>query len=163
MTAITKQKLRQQHTIHVFPHVKKFMIKTFPHQNGIFKIEEWSTLGSLVTLCLIDNRSWKDRNFSDDYFKEHLTEKIIVRLNKEQLERSPREYKLIRINSEINRLFKEHLVTWIRSQYKVGIPAHQACRSFLEYYKLDPDGTEYNIDNAYKAWQRSQSKKDKID
>lgn len=161
MTSTTKQKHRKQYTISVFPHVKKFMLKTFPHDNGVFKIEEWNTLGSLVTLCLIDNRAWKNRNFSndDDYFKDKLTEQITIILNKEQMELSPREYKLMRVNSEMNRLFKEHLFTWVHSQYKVGMPAHKACRSFLEYYKLDPDGTEYNIDNAYKAWQRSQSKK----
>lgn len=149
------------YTIHVFPQVKKFMLKNFAHQNGVFKSEEWSTLGSLVTLCLIDKEKWRDGHYNNDYLKENTTKAITIILSPRQAKMSPRVYKLQRINIEINTLFKEHMETWIKSQYKLGVPAYQACKSFLEYYGLDPDGKEYSIDNAYKAWQRSQEKKDK--
>jgi hypothetical protein len=159
MTKPTQQppikKPHAHYTIHVSPQVRKFMLKNFAYYNGVFRTEEWSTLGSLVTLCLIDNRAWKDRHLTDDYLKENETQKIIVELTTAQMKMTPRIFKLPRINTEINRLFKEHMVTWIRSQYEIGVSAHQACRSFLEYYNLDPGGKEYNLDNAYKAWQRS--------
>jgi hypothetical protein len=49
--------------------------------------------------------------------------------------------------------FKEHLLTWVEGQQTAGIPAHTACKMFLEFYDIDEK--EYSLDAAYKLWQRT--------
>ena len=143
--------LRNQFTIPVFPHVRKFMLKTYTHRGGIFKSEEYSPLGQLVTLALCDPRAWKASN---DQERDRLNTTVTLMLNTDQCKMGPRLFKLQRINLDIDRMFKDHLVVWIKAQAELGRGAHPACRSFLEAYDLDPYGTEYNLDSAYKYWQR---------
>jgi hypothetical protein len=139
--------LRNQFTIPVFPHVRKFMLKTYSHRAGIFKSEEYTQLGKLVTLALCDPRAWKNSN---DQERDRLTSNITLLLNAEQCKMGPRLFKLQRINLDMDRQFKEYLVLWIKAQADLGRGAHPACCSFLEAYDLDPYGTEYNLDSAYK-------------
>jgi hypothetical protein len=153
-----------QYTIAVYPHVKKFMIKRFPHSktkvNGldqpVFNTEEYNTLGKLVTLCLLDKRGWNGATFKqhDDY-GDKLTETIIIKVSKNQERMTPRKYKFNRLNIDIDRLFKEAMITWITAQIQLGHPIRTACSSFLTFHDINPEGKEYNLDTAYQNWKRS--------
>ena len=149
--------MNDQFTIYIFPHLRKWMAKTFEHEKGIFLATEYNTLGRLITLCLKDNTNKKDRYFHADQ-AGGITGKLQIKLSTYHMRLSPRISKLNRINNALDTLFKEHLITWIRAQYESGIYASTACRHFLEYHGIDPDGTQYNLDAAYKVWQRKKDK-----
>lgn len=158
MIETAKQKSTTQHrvyTIHVFAHVKKFLKKNVPSKNGVFRSEEYSTFGKMVTLALRDTRPWKQATGKgDDFFRDRLTESIVIQLTEEQARMSPRLNKLQRINVDLDRMFKESLIGWIEAQSALGTPVHSACKLFLQHYQLDEK--EYSLDSAYKHWQRSQ-------
>ncbi len=158
MTTTTPQPAttRRTFTIQVFPHVKKFMKKNFTHSRGVFRPDEYSNFGKLITLALKDKRGWKPRAYQDNYFRDRLSEKVTIEISTDQGRMAPRPYKLMRLNIDIDRMFKEHMIVWVNAQLAIGTAAHPACKSFLEFYNLDPDGDEYSLENAYKAWQRAQ-------
>ena len=80
------------------------------------------------------------------------TSRIAVELTHDMRERSPRLYRLVYANTELEREFKEALVMWIRAQKQLGYTAKDACISFLETLKITD--REYSYDAAYKFWQR---------
>jgi len=139
---------RNKFTIPVFPHVKKFIQKSYGTAEAI-KVEEYNTLGKLVTGILRDNRKRADNN---DQYRDRVTSSITIVLTKEQAELSPRITKLLRINIDMDRVFKEHLVTTIQMYSLVGIAPFNACKLFLEHYGIDEK--EYSVEAAYKYWQR---------
>jgi hypothetical protein len=104
-------------------------------------------------MVLKDNRL--RLKYNDSQYRDRLTESMTLLLTKEQSEFSPRQNKLIRINMAMDDAFKEHLLTWISGQCQAGIPAHQACRLFLQFYDIQEQ--EYTLDAAYRFWQRSKS------
>lgn len=143
------RRTRSRFTIDVFPHVKKFILKKFQLSHPI-KAEEYNTFGRLVTLVLKDNRMRLE--YGNSQYRNRLTAKITIILTKEQSEFGPRLNKLLRINEAMDDAFKEHLLTWVAGQEAAGIPAHTACKMFLEFYDIDEK--EYTLDAAYKLWQR---------
>lgn len=143
---------RNQFTIPVFPHVKKFILQKFNVSNPV-KTEEYTTLGRIVTLVLKDERSPTSSNNSQN--RDRVTESLTIVLTKDQARMRPSMYKLVRINQAMDDAFKEHLLTWVDAQQESGISAHLACRMFLEFY--DIDHKEYTHDAAYKLWQRSRA------
>jgi hypothetical protein len=145
-----KLERRQVFSIPVYPHVKKFILKKFRlHEPA--RAEEYNTFGKFIMNTLQDNRLRVDYN--DSQFRDRLTASLQVNLTINQAKHAPRLQKLIRINHAMDDAFKEHLVTWIQGQNAAGIPAHTACKIFLEYYDIDEN--EYSLDAAYKIWQRS--------
>ena len=144
---------RKIFTIHVYPHVKKFMNHKYAHSNGIFRAEEYSVVGKLVTYAIIDKRGWRSHN---DQVRDRLTASIRIELTKDQLTRGPRGASLQRLNIDLDGLFKDALMQWIEAQNSSGIPVHAACKNFLEHYNLDE--TDYSLDSAYKYWQRHNKK-----
>jgi hypothetical protein len=148
---------RNQFNIPVFPHVRKFMLRTYFNRNGIFIIEEKNPLGKLVTLALLDRRHWKASN---DQERDRVTAKVLIVLNAEQCKMGAHKAKkLQRLNLDIDQQFKEYMILWIKAQEDLGCGAHPACRSFLQAYGIDPDSKEeYSIDSAYKFWQREKGK-----
>ncbi len=145
---------KNHYTIHVFRHVHKFMIKNYEHQRGIFKTEEYHTLGKIVSLALFDTRSWKNTN--NDQYRDRQTVAINLHLTAQQCRLAPKQFKLQRINLDVDAIFKEHLLTWIRGQQSLGYSVRNSCLSFLEYYNID--STEYSLENCYKHWQRDKGK-----
>ncbi|HYG19900.1 MAG TPA: hypothetical protein VD816_13275, partial [Ohtaekwangia sp.] len=143
-----ERKKRNQFTIPVFPHVKKFILKNYQVCDPI-KIEEYNILGKSVTLALRETRSLPGKG----YQVENLTASITVVLTSEQSKLGPRISKLIRINVDMDRLFKEHLLSWIYALKTAGIPPFTACKMFLEHFSIDEK--EYSLDAAYKYWQRT--------
>jgi hypothetical protein len=141
---------RKQFTIPVYPHVKKFMQKKYGSAS-VIRTEEYSTLGKLVTLALLEKRHWKEYSLQ---FKEKELPSITLQLTHEQCELGPRIHKLLRINIDMDAEFKAHLITWILAGQDLGVPPYRTCRSFLEHFKIDEK--EYSLDAAYKYWQRQQ-------
>lgn len=146
----TAKKTRNRFTIPVFPHVKKFILKKYRLKNPI-KTEETTTFGKAITLALKDNRL--RLKYQDSQYRDRLTESLTLVLTKEQSEFGPRPNKLIRINQAMDDAFKEHLLTWVGAQQEAGVPAHAACKMFLQFYDIDEN--EYTLDAAYRLWQRS--------
>jgi hypothetical protein len=139
---------RNKFTIPVFPHVKKFIVKHY-RSSATIKVEEYNVLGKFVTLALRDNRNSEENN---DQYRNRLTAEITIVLTKEQAELSPRLNKLLRVNVDMDRIFKDHLITTIHMLGAAGIPPYNACKMFLEYYDIDDQ--EYSLDAAYKFWIR---------
>lgn len=149
------QRTRNRFTIPVFPHVKKFILKN-TRASGSIKVEEYTVLGKLITLALRDSSVGAENN---DIYRDRITASITVVLSKRQAELGPRLSKLMRINVDIDRVFKDHLLTSIYSLADAGIPPYKACRMFLERYNIDE--SEYSADAAYRFYQRSKSGKSK--
>jgi len=141
---------RTRFTIHVFPHLKKFIAKTYGA--GVIRTEESTVLGRLVTATLREKRISK---FSAIDWPHHLkpSESLTIQLTVEQARLSPRLNKLDRINLDMDKVFKESLAGWILAQTEAGRMAYTACKSFLEFYGIDDN--EYSLDAAYKYYQRS--------
>ena len=142
-------KPRSKYSVPVFPHVKKFILKNYCNPEPV-KVEEYTTIGKMVTLALRDNR--KHAEFNDQY-RDRLTATISIHLTTEQSKMGPRLGKLMRLNIHIDGIFKEHMLTWISALKTDGIPAYTACKMFLDYYQLDEN--EYGLNTAYKYYQRA--------
>lgn len=65
---------------------------------------------------------------------------------------SPSIEKLTIINTDLDQIFKEHMITYVLAQKREGISEKAACRFWLDYLKLTE--TEYQLDRAYKYCQR---------
>jgi hypothetical protein len=155
----THEHARRQYTIPVFPHVKKFINKTYPTAADCVLVDECTDLGKFITLALIDNRAWKEsRDLNTPERAAKFTESIKVMLTIQQAEMRVRQSKLIRLNIDMDRVFKAHLITFIESKKQDGYPVRLACRKFMEYFNLDE--SEYSLDAAYKHYQRAVLKKD---
>ena len=148
---VKARKTRNQFTIPVFPHVKKFILKKYRLGTRAIRTEESNSFGKAITLALKDNRMRVQ--YQDSQYRSRLTESLTLILTKEQSEFGPRAYKLIRINQAMDDAFKEHLLTWVGAQQEAGIPAYAACKMFLQFYDIDEK--EYTLDAAYRLWQRS--------
>lgn len=148
---------RARFTIPVFPHVKKFIEKKY-QATGVIKTEEYTTLGKMVTLALRDGRRWTEYNTIE---RKHLSDTITLHLTTEQLKLGPRTTKLLRINLDMDREFKSHLISWINAGTYVGIKPFNSCKNFLAYHRIDEK--EYSLDAAYKYWQRLKKGEDTLD
>jgi len=149
-TILKKKNLtRSKFTIQVFPHLKKFIAKTYGA--GVIRTDESTVFGRLVTAALRDNRIRKDFNHLDWHMKT--TAQISIQLTTEQSGLGPKLGKLGRLNLDMDRVFKESLSGWILAQKQAGVMAYTACKAFLEFYGIDD--SEYSLDAAYKHWQRS--------
>lgn len=141
--------MRQDYKILVFPHVQKFMLRTYPHKRGVFMVSEANSLGKLVTMAITKYQ----RQSTNDKERDRKMVPVILRLTSDQLNSRPRLWKLYRLNLDVDDVFKEHLLVWIASHAALGASARSACINFLEHYKIDE--TEYALGSAYKHWQRT--------
>jgi hypothetical protein len=126
---VAERTARNKFTIDVFPHIKKFILKNHDATNGSIKVE------------------------NNDQFRDRLTTTLTLELTKKQTQLGPRVSKLMRVNTDMDRVFKEHLLCWIKAQSALGIPPFTACRTFLEYYAIDE--SEYSLEAAHRFYQRS--------
>lgn len=141
---------RNKFTIPVFPHVKKFIQKKYRSSSQVI-CEEYTTLGKLVTLALRDGRQTTQQN-SKALLRKHHSEEITLLLTSEQTRLSPRLGKLLRINVDMDREFKAHMITWIEAGKAMNVPPYTSCKMYLVHYMIDEK--EYSLDAAYKYWQR---------
>jgi len=132
--------------IPIKPHLKKFVLFQLDRSEPL-ELSEKDLLGSAVMKILLEKRQHRFENIVESY-----TSRIKVKLNSDMRKRSPRLYRLIYANTELEREFKEALMLWIRAQRQLGYTAKDACINFLETMKIDE--REYSWDAAYKAWQR---------
>lgn len=138
-------------SIDVYPHIKKFAGKMYlRNKQGAFICTETTMLGLFVRMALVDKESWASPD--NDQARDRLTATIQVQLTTEQARLSPRLYKLKRVNTLLDRAFKDAMICSILTQKSSGVPILPACKVFLEYYNIDEN--EYSVDNCYKHWQR---------
>lgn len=149
MQSTTQRPTRTRYTVPVFPHLKKFIVKTYGA--GVIRTEETTIMGRMVTAALRDNRIRKDFNGLDWHMRP--TAHIQIQLTDDQAGLSPKLGKLLRLNVDMDRVFKESLSGWIHAQMEAGIMAYPACKAFLKFYGIDD--SEYSLDAAYKHWQRT--------
>jgi hypothetical protein len=95
---------------------------------------------------------YRSRSEYNDQHRDRLTESITFVLTAEQAKLGPRVSKLMRLNNDVDRLFKDHLIEWILAKRDDGISVHPACKMFLKRYNIDEN--EYSLDAAYRFWQR---------
>lgn len=154
-TILHHRSSRNQFTIDVYPHVRKFILKMYPStSNRGVKVEEYTTLGKYVTLALREPTSAEN----NDQYRDRLTATITLHLTSKQSQLGPRLCKLMRINTDMDRVFKEHLISWINALRESGIPPYSACRKFLQYYGIEEN--EYPLEAAHRYFQRVKSNTD---
>lgn len=126
----------------------------YSHNGSCVLVDECTDLGKFITLALLDRRAWKEsRDINTPERSSKLNCTIRFLLTKEQSGMAVRLSKLIRINLDMDRVFKEHLLTFIESKKQDGTPVRLACRNYLEYLNIDE--SEYSLEAAYKHYQRS--------
>lgn len=134
-------------TIPIKPHLKKFLLHGKRRQQEPLKVTERSTLGVCIMKILAEKRNWKFEKVLEDY-----TERITIIPGKEMLERSPRLHRLVYINVDLEKVFKECLYVWVAAQSKAGVPEYEACKNFIDHYSIRQN--EYTYDAAERAWRR---------
>jgi hypothetical protein len=132
--------------IYVKPHLKKFILKHHPGKQPLYA-DERSPLGAAIMHVLMEVRKSKFENII-----HHHTECILVTPTVNMARRSPRQYKLVRVAVEMERVFRQAIIVWVSAQQEAGLPANQACKNFLEHYGIDEG--EFSYDGVYKCWQR---------
>jgi len=140
-----------EYPIPVSPHVKKFLLKRYEHKGSHILVNEFTDLGKFIVLALIDRRKWKGANALTESAK--LTETITLVLPEDILKLVVDASKLLRINIDMDRVFKSHLLVFIAANEQNGTPVRTACKKYLEYLNITQ--SEYSIDTAYKNYQRA--------
>lgn len=156
-----RKETRNEFSIPVYPHVRKFMVKKFKASKAILTTEH-STIGMLVTAALRDNQvktglgKVHEMNVRPET-REKLTDELTLILTKRQTDYSVRLSKLIVLNNYFDRMFKEHMLTFMEAQGAVGFPAYAACRNFLKFYDILE--SEYSLESAYRYYQNQKPPK----
>lgn len=141
--------------IYLKPHIRKFVLKHHPGKEPIV-VTERSTLGMAIAHALQD-----DRKYKFDRLVNHYTSELRIHPHKVWLRRSPRGYKLVKVNIELERRFKEVVLVWVSAQVFAGVPASTSCKDFMAYYGLDEN--DITFEGIHKIWTRSlQEEKDII-
>lgn len=135
--------------IYLKPHIRKFVLKHHPGKEPL-AIDERSMLGSVLMACTIDNRKFKFDKSIHRY-----TEMIRVAPTTEVLKRSPRQYKMVKVNIDLERRFRDAVLVWVSAQVSAGVPASASCKDFMAYYGLDEN--DITFDGIHKIWTRAQA------
>lgn len=133
-------------TIPIKPHLKKFVLYTMEAIEPVM-VTERDLLGRSIMKVLQETRKHTFDNVLDSY-----TDRIKIILTDDMRKRSPRLHRLLYMNTELEKHFRDALLIWIRAQRKMGSPVNEACKNFLATLKIDDQ--EYSYDAAYKVWQR---------
>ena len=133
--------------IYLKPHIRKFVMKHHPGKEPLI-ITERSMLGSVLMNCTMDNRKVKF-----DKSVQRYTSMIRVLPSTEVLKRSPRQYKMVKVNIELERWFRAEVIAWVRAQVASGVPASASCKNFMDYYKMDDN--DITFEGIHKMWTRS--------
>lgn len=132
--------------IYVKPHIRKFVLKHHPGKEPLV-VTERSVLGAAISNALLERRKHKF-----DKSVNHYTAEVRIEPWNVWLKRSPRGYKLVKVNMDLERNFREAVVVWVRAQVSAGVPAWSACKEFLRFYSLDE--TEITLEGIHKIWTR---------
>jgi len=125
-------------------HLKKFLLKMYDTAEP-FKLDERTSLGKNLMSSLVDKLEYVNVN-------ELYTDKLQVALSSRMAKRGPRIKRLVYINSLLEEMFKEHMITWIFCKSTEGINPSQSTKDFLAFYQIDE--SEYTYAAAYKLWQK---------
>lgn len=132
--------------IYLKAHIRKFVMKHHPGKEPLY-VDEKSMLGNALMNSVIDKRKYKFDKAINAYDQEL---RIIPTLRIKQ--RSPRAFKLVRVNIELEKWFRQSLLVWVSAQVAAGVPASASCKDFLLYYKIDDN--ELSFDAVHKIWLR---------
>ena len=145
--------MRKNFRVPVLPYLKKYIEKQFfAGLKAPYKIEEDSLIGKFMMSQIIDGRH---KDLRGDKRIE-MSQVIEIELSEAMAERSPSLGKLITVNYFLDKLFKNELITWIKSADYCGVRPFPASKAFLQHYKIDEN--EYSHDAAYRHWLRDQQK-----
>ena len=128
-------------------HLKKFVLWALDVTAEPIQVTEIDFVGRAIMKVLQETRAHKFDNVLEDY-----TDRIEIQLTTRMQERNYRLHRLLHINNELDKAFREAIIIYVRAQRKAGEPANQACKNFLADLKIDEK--EFSYDGAYKAWQR---------
>lgn len=127
-------------------HLKKFVLWALDADEPV-QVTEIDFLGRSIMKVLQETRSHKFANVLEGY-----TERIEIQLTSRMQERNYRLHRLIHINTELDKAFRDAIILFVRAQNQAGEPSNSACKNFLELLNIDE--SEFSYDAAYKAWQR---------
>lgn len=141
--------MQKHFRVPVLPYLKKYLEKhVFCGQTAPYKLEEDTLIGKQFMSLIIDARK---KDMMGDK-KIEMTAVIEVELSKMMAERSPSIRKLIPISFYLDKLFKDHLIVWIKSAEHYGIRPSPASKDFLAHFGIQE--SEYTYDAAYRHWLR---------
>lgn len=144
--------MRKRFHVPILPYLKKYATRQF--FAGLappYKLEENTLIGKQVMSLILDNRTTHLRGDN----KIEMSQRLEIELSKMMAERSPSINKLIPINFFLHQLFKNELITWIKSADEYGVKPFVSSKDFLVHYRIDE--SEYSHDAAYKMWTRHKS------
>jgi hypothetical protein len=145
--------MRKNFKVPMLPYLKKYVERQiFQGMKAPYKIEEDSLIGKMI-MCLIIDARQKDLRGDK---RIEMSASIEFQLSEVMAERSPSLQKLVPINYFLDKLFKNELITWIKSAEIVGMRPFPASKAFLEFYRIDE--SEYSHDAAYRHWLRDRRK-----
>jgi len=141
--------MRKDFNVPLLPYLKKYAEKQFfAGYRAPYKIEEDTLIGKYIMSLIIDGRQVDMRGDK----KIEMSERLHIHLSEAMAERSPSLRKLVPINYYLDKLFKNELITWIKSSEDCGVRPFVSSKNFLQHYSIDE--SEYTHDAAYKVWQR---------
>jgi hypothetical protein len=142
--------MRKDFSVPLLPYLKKYTEKQFfAGYRAPYKIEEDTLIGKYVMSLIIDGRSVDMRGDK----KIEMSERLHIHLSEAMAKRSPSLRKLVPINYYLDKVFKNDLITWIKSAEDCGgVRPFVSSKNFLVHFGIDE--SEYTHDAAYKVWQR---------
>lgn len=134
--------------IKTYPHLKKFIKKFYKLNNdGSVRVDAHTSLGMVMSKVLLS----KEKLRSDHL--ERFSDEIDLSLSKRLSEYSLQPRIVYQFNIEMDRLFKEHMIEWILSQYSTGtITVSDAIRNFQKKYGINEG--DYSFDNMFRQYTR---------
>ena len=135
----------------IYPHLKKFILKFYDLREGeVVQVGMNNSIG-IAMKHVIREKKPLQRDI------EKMTDRIQFELCTDIAHCEIRYSYIIAFNKSYNKVFKDHLILWIKAQAKAGINARQSVINFLKEYELDEN--EYSYDSAYRHWTRFKSPK----
>lgn len=133
--------------IKTYPHLRKF-IKSFyrTKSEDLVRVDRNSSLGMTMFEVLRNPRKVNSKEQS------RFTDEISFLLNQHLSKLSITNKFVLRFNTQMDVLFKEHCVQWIMAQVENGMSASEAIRSFQKKYHINE--SDYSFENIYRNWTR---------
>ncbi len=142
----------KERTISTYPHLKKFIYKFYDiHKDEPVRITMRSSMGIAMKHALKEKKKVHPKEI--ERMRAHMN---VVISSHRLADMELRLSILHNWNLEYDRIFKEHLCTWVKAQFNAGINNRQGILNFLAEYNIKE--SEYSYDNAQRHWLRFKNK-----
>jgi hypothetical protein len=135
----------------VRPHVKKFIQGIYQTKAGCTYVPENSSLYKLIKLAVLEPQKSVNSMGSTP---------LIINGPFQFVEGMDIKNKLTRLDTDIDRMFKEQLLWTIAIAIASGESAYSTCRDYLYHFKISKN--EYDLSVAYRHYQRSKGTTSKL-